>query len=354
MLADNSKIIREREAFQKERWKIKKEIENCDKCIEEYNTYIQNLEKTKDSLKPIEYLYQNKDELIQSIETIRFIDALQASLSKIKIAVNMPQKPGNDIYKRISILNTELTRIETEIKNRIHVKNDYSKFSDIFILVGNIKSDLDYAKKDLSEPFSGEGQLLQHSSELERISKVPSIEESLIQLKYQLEKEIQYIYNQFTTMGKFNHYITEFDIERYVLKIKEPGTIFTEPTIGSQSNYMFLHIAYFLGFHRFNLINNQNSLIPTFLFIDQPSKPYLFTGNSSINDTDENKLYEIFYIMNNFVKWAVENKKNTFQIFMLEHTDPAFWEGNDELDCFNTVATFFDNEGLIPNYIIEA
>ncbi|HBN04800.1 DUF3732 domain-containing protein [uncultured Proteiniphilum sp.] len=351
MLADNSKIIREREAFQKERWRIKKEIENYKKCIEEYDTYIQNLQKTKDSLKPIEYLYENKEELIQSIETVRFIDALQTSLSKIKTVVNMPPKPDNDVYIKIKNLNIELTKIETEIKNRSHVKNDYSKFSDIFILVGKIKSDLEYAKKDLAEPFSDEGQLLQYASELERISKIPSMEESLVKLKYQLEKEIQHIYNQFTTMGRFNNYVVEFDPERYILKIKEPGTIFTEATIGSQSNYMFLHIAYFLGFHRFNLINNTNSLIPSFLFIDQPSKPYLFTDNSSRDDTDKYKLYEVFYIMNNFVKWTVENEKKTFQIFMLEHTHPTFWEGNSELDYFNTVATFFDNEGLIPNYV---
>lgn len=42
MLADNSKIIRERETFEKERWRVKKEIDDCTKCIEEYNTYIQN------------------------------------------------------------------------------------------------------------------------------------------------------------------------------------------------------------------------------------------------------------------------------------------------------------------------
>lgn len=352
MLADNSKIIRERETFEKERWRVKKEIDDCTKCIEEYNTYIQNLKQSTDSLEPIEYLYENKEELIQSIETIRFIDALQQSLKKIKVAINIPQKPSNDVYNRINVLQKKIKEIETEIKSRSQVKNEYAKFSDIFKLVGKIETDLEYAKKELPEPFSSEGILQQYTSELERTSQIPSIEILLNNLKLDLEKDIQYIYDQFKTMGEYNNYIVDFDIERYVLKIKEPQTIFPKETIGSQSNYMFLHIAYFLGLQKFSLMRN-DSLIPTFIFIDQPSKPYLFTDNTSKDDSDRQKLYEVYYIMNNFVKWATEDRKKKFQIFMIEHTDPTFWEGNDELDCFHTVATFFNNDGLIPNYVIE-
>lgn len=353
LLADNSKIIREREELGKRRWRVIRQKNNYRKCIDEYNLYVENISKTKDSLKPIEYLYENKEELLQSVETIRFIDALTNSLDKIKQQINIPQKPGNDVYARIKELEMEIALIEQEINKRAHIKNEYFRFSDIFKLVGVIETELKFAQEKLLPPFDKEGKLQELRSEFDTRSKAPDLDTLITELKNTLEREIQSIYNQITTMDRYNNYTVLFDMERYVLKVKEPNTLFECQTIGSQSNYMFLHLSFFLGLHKFSSMDPQ-SLIPTFLFIDQPSKPYLNTDLSKIKDQgDAKKLYEAFYIMNEFVKFEVEQNKNTFQIFMIEHTEPSFWETSDKLDYFHTVDQFFGDKGLIPDYVIK-
>lgn len=59
----------------------------------------------------------------------------------------------------INVLQKKIKEIEAEIKSRSQVKNEYAKFSDVFKLAGKIEADLEYAKKELPEPFSSEGML---------------------------------------------------------------------------------------------------------------------------------------------------------------------------------------------------
>lgn len=76
-----------------------------------------------------------------------------------------------------------------------------------------------------------------------------------------------------------------------------------------------------LGLHDF-LLQQNNSFVPNFLFIDQPSIPYYADKtkhNENIQNDDEKKLRDAFCLMNRFMDTIVGLKKQNFQIIMIEH-----------------------------------
>ena len=129
-----------------------------------------------------------------------------------------------------------------------------------------------------------------------------------------------------------------------ILKLYPPSDQLQFPleNVGSASNYMFMHLCVYLGLHE-HVIKIQENHIPKFLFIDQPSTPY-YEGK---ND-DKVKLLDAFTLLNSFVDYILTQKKQHFQIFMVEHASKEYWEEND-LSYFHTVDEFIDGKGLIPS-----
>ena len=64
---------------------------------------------------------------------------------------------------------------------------------------------------------------------------------------------------------------------------------------------------------------------------------------------DESRLREAFRLINNFMGQNVGDNTN-FQIILIEHADPEYWE---DLNYFETryVFTVEKDYGLIPEYV---
>ena len=133
----------------------------------------------------------------------------------------------------------------------------------------------------------------------------------------------------------YNSSIPKYNIERQSLELFNPDNE-TRPikNIGSKSNYMFLHLCFFMGLHEQLL--NIGSEVPDFLFIDQPSIPYYENmkkegdGKNLMTDDAENR------------------KEKSFQIIMVEHAEPSYWEN---LNYFETRYEFRNGNALIPQSI---
>lgn len=145
-----------------------------------------------------------------------------------------------------------------------------------------------------------------------------------------------------------------YSIEEHALMLERAGIEYPIVNVGSKSNYMFLHLCYFFGLHEL-LVKNKNRHIPQFLFIDQPSIPYYADKNDGANiDTlndDESKLRAAFKLIDKFMKEIT--KENRFQIIMIEHAGPNYWEGDNKLETFETRYQFTQGNGLVPNNIIH-
>ena len=82
------------------------------------------------------------------------------------------------------------------------------------------------------------------------------------------------------------------------------------------------------------LLMEKSKYVPSFLIIDQPSRPYFNTEDYSYADSetavtqkdDWSKVKSIFSLWDTFYD-VILSKQNHFQIIMLEHVSEAAWTG---------------------------
>ena len=114
------------------------------------------------------------------------------------------------------------------------------------------------------------------------------------------------------------------------------------PDVESASNYLYLHISFFLAIHEIAK-TRQVPWIPSFLVLDQVSTPY-FSSDGKPND-DILSLDKVLTELNQFV--IDMDKRGGFQIILLEHIDKEHWT-TLELERFHLVdRELRDNYGLI-------
>jgi len=93
------------------------------------------------------------------------------------------------------------------------------------------------------------------------------------------------------------------------------------PDIGSASNYLYLHVAYFLALHEIAKLQRV-PWMPSFLVLDQPSTPYWTDGKPT---DDIVSLDVVLSELNGFVKEM--DAHGGFQIIVLEHIEETHWTG---------------------------
>nr|WP_284503047.1 DUF3732 domain-containing protein [Caballeronia sp. AZ10_KS36] len=102
------------------------------------------------------------------------------------------------------------------------------------------------------------------------------------------------------------------------------------PDIGSASNYLYLHVAYFLALHEIAKLRRV-PWVPSFLVLDQPSTPYWTDGKLT---DDIVSLDVVLRELDQFVKEMDEY--GGFQMIVLEHIEETHWVGLG-LDRFHLV-----------------
>lgn len=353
-IIDNYSIIPKNNSLQeglekltKQQTQIRAQINAINRYQREYNTYVKNLNKIADSVKPIEFL-KNKlsDQLLFSSTTQPFINSIEESLLEIKASLTATNRPPLNADNSIDELKAELKEVERKIAEIGKINKDYQTTASKLIAIGEIKNELfkltqrkeippiDIAK--LNELIDEKRQLEQKPKDVEKIKFV---------MKNVLDEEIQKIYDQINTMPSYQNHKTFFDSSDMILKLQPIGELFPIDNVGSKSNYMFMHVCFYLGLHSHMLRVGQNH-VPQFLFIDQPSIPYYSGNDGSIGNNDKEKLMNVFSLINGFI--AEKIKQNlSFQILMVEHAPKSYWEDNG-LNMFYTVDEFINGKGLIP------
>lgn len=345
-VAENSKLFAEINVLYKSQNELQAQVNAITQYQKEYDLYKKNLNKSADSLQPIEFLSQKlSDQLVDSYETKLFVESLESSLKNIKASLSKkitePLKVTGDVK--------ELQLRTQEIKKRIgqleEIKNNHKTEEQKLINSGKIEFEFEQIlKKAVIKPVDTI-KLNRLNEEKERLLKVPQ-ETSQIKfsMKTLLNQSIQRNFNQLSSLAKYNNSRVEFNSEKMILQLIPNEELFPLDNVGSASNYMFMHLCLYLGLHE-HLLNIEQDHIPEFLFIDQPSTPY-YEGK---ND-DKAKLLDAFKLLNSFVSHINVEKKKHFQIIMVEHASKEYWIENN-LSYFHTVDEFIDGKGLIPNEI---
>ena len=160
----------------------------------------------------------------------------------------------------------------------------------------------------------------------------------------------QSYFNQCNSIDQYDGAKTKLDKDLITLKLRGKGEGYEYSVVGSQSNYMFMHLFFFLGLHQYIIDNISDSKVFQYMFIDQPSIPY-YVGTNDLKSTDRGKLEDAFNLINIFMKHIIEDLKGHFQIILIEHAPQDYWK--DKLDYFTTCEIFQDGKALIPQDIIN-
>lgn len=350
--ANNSTLFEEIDRLNKRRLEINMQLSAFDRYKKEYESYKRNLEKSADSLKPIEYLNKNlSDQLIESYETKTFIDSLECSLKSIQKELSKQQLKPLRTTIDMESLQKELSDIESRINKLNSIQQVYRTEGEKYIIIGEVKNAYEsLLKKEDLKPIDGAllNQLNDEKANLEHNLK--NIDEVKYRMKNLLNKCIQRNYNRLESLPAYKNSHTQFNDIDMILQLVPEGQLFPLENVGSKSNYMFMHLCFYLGLHE-HMINVGQVHVPQFLFIDQPSIPY-YTGSSNekTGNDDKKKLLDAFSLIDSFISYIITEKKTTFQIFMVEHAPKEYWNENNLLN-FHTVDEFINGDGLIPSDI---
>lgn len=347
--ARNATLFTEIDALNANKKQLQSQINSITQYQREYEFYKKNLNKSADSLQPIEYL-SNKlsDQLLDSYETRVFVNYLESSLKDIKNNLSTKREEPLKVNGDIVALKNEIEVIEKRLKEINAIKENYLKEGEKFIELGKIEYALEQTINNRTiRPID----TVQLNDLNEQQANLLKNNQDTTQVKFTmntlLNESIQRNFDQVSSMDNYNKSKVSFNGERMILQLTPAWQLFALDNVGSASNYMFMHLSLYLGLHEHILKLEQENILP-FLFIDQPSTPY-FEGT---ND-DKVKLTDAFNLLNTFMEYITVDKKQDFQIFMVEHAPKEYWENNKFIH-FHTVDEFINGNGLIPKEIYNS
>ncbi len=350
--SDNTKLVQDLDELKRKKNKLNLQIAKYNGLRREYKRYLETEKSQCDSLKPLDYLSKHLNEVLDYDDTKLLVDSLRNSLNKIRQAGKQKVELPDNFEQQYNDLVATRNKIDTKI-----VQMDYltKKAEGVKWMHEVVKLRVEF--ENLKEPkFKGlaESDFINLQSMVENLkNKLSRFVSNKSEIQDNLDKAINKYYDsQRGISASYNSCKPHFDIDERMLMLKGVDSDFYKRNVGSKSNYMFMHLCFFLGLHDF-LLQQKYSLIPNFLFIDQPSIPYYADKNKeSLNaqNDDEKKLKEAFYLLNLFMEKIVGHEKQNFQIILIEHADSDYWTS---FPYFKTKYQFTKDKdsGLIPNYL---
>lgn len=191
----------------------------------------------------------------------------------------LPQK--REYEKAISLINSELRKINSEINRIIETNNRLEKNKSLdeqsLKLKLRIENELEWTKNMFIQ-FD--------SKKIEETKKQINQLEYILQTKYNVQQKLDnaeiFINKAMNDMGKnldfessYQPINLHFDIHTFELyHLKNNGTKVYLRNMGSGANWLYSHVCLFFGILEFFVSLGEKSTIPTILFFDQPSQVY--------------------------------------------------------------------------------
>ena len=314
----------------------------------EYSTYLKNLKSDHENIKPVKILKSKFSDVLQTSITSKFIELLEIQLTDIKNALKDIKPIGGNVERELKSINSGISVIDAKLNSISDKKEkDLVVGKEKYMFIGELKTKLQMyqnAEIDLDPTL-----IQTYQEELNTIKKeIKGYEESRDIVLGLFHEELENFKKNCDALGNYQDYKTIFSSKEKVLKMRKPNSLKPESTIGSKSNYMFLHLILFLGLHS-HAIKRKIKFIPSFLILDQISLPYYNDskniGLENIKSDDEIKLLKAFKLLDYFYSNLTENKLDPeFQIILLEHAGEKYWEN---LKNFNLVEEFRGGNALV-------
>ncbi|MCQ2271446.1 MAG: DUF3732 domain-containing protein [Bacteroidales bacterium] len=272
--------------------------------------YAQNYAKTIDKYHPI-------SEAAKSVSECPFCHQInpepESEATKLKDAINwlngelkkspqridsfLPKKRElekelDDFDKQIKNINREIRKIE-DINNKL--KNNRSLEEQTLKLKLQIENELESVRDRLIQI---------NSNDIESLKKEIERQEKLLKTKYNLDQKLKeaesFINNSMNEIGRnldFEKSYTpinlHFDIQTFELyHLRDKSKVYLR-AMGSGANWLYSHICLFLALHKFFASLGDKALVPSVLFLDQPSQVYFPVTIDNKDTFDANELKQM-------------------------------------------------------------
>lgn len=351
-LTTNYSAEQEYEKTQSARDEIAIKLAKLERFKHRYSEYKAHLKSTQDSLSPINYIQQQFSERTVG-EYRQFLDCLSQELLKIKADLYRRHPFELDVERQIKALRTKLTELDNELSKKPSVEFTLIPAAQKLISLGEIRSDFNHitpCKTDIGTISQKIEKLQKDLAELQ--SQQTTIDANRLLVVNTLNEYVQqYIRASKDALDEYGEYNAWFDYTHSTLSLKKNHSA-TIAQISSSSDHLFMHLCLFAGMHHM-LLDGKPKYVPTYLIIDQPSRPYFNTEAYDYADSetaiakkdDWSKVQSIFQLWDFFFELILKEGKH-FQIIMLEHVSQSAWK---ECKHVNLVAVFDGiRNALIP------
>lgn len=309
--------INEKTKIEKELFLLKKELFDINEYIETNTDYKKFLKDNQDSLLIAKYLDDNYSNILYTQNIFSIVKSLLNQSLEIKKAIAEKGKTSlisktNDKRKELEI------KISSLSKKLATVSDEKVTPIELYRFIGELSSEIKritvLPKYDYVETIE---KITIKIDELEsKITDNNAFKEYTLNL---LNEKIKKIFTRMPLKG-FEDATPIFNKAKKTLDLINKNQVEKMIDIGSASNYMYVHIAYFLALHE--LVRDRNvQWVPRFLVIDQPSTPYFSTAGKKTDDFES--LDAALNELNSFVdKMRIYGG---FQIILIEHIEESYW-----------------------------
>ena len=353
MFTTNFSLEQEHERLQAERDDIALQLIKLRRFKRSYNEYRENLRAEADSLRPITYI-QKQFTNRTSGEYRQFLNNFSNQLTKIKSAIIETRPFEQDINRKIRELSDQLKQLDLKLSRTAMVNYCTIPTANKLVALGEIRAEFNHLEPYDESPVAIEKSISEKEHQLEKLEEsFASIEETRSLAIDTLNEYIQtYITISKDALDEYGEYCAWFDYKKAALTLRKSKTA-TIANISSSSDHLYMHLCLFAGLHHM-LLSQDTPYIPSFLIIDQPSRPYFNTAddynyveseNAISNKDDWSKVRDIFKLWDSFFSIILKQDKH-FQVIMLEHVSENAWS-----DCKNiNLVDVFDgiHNALIP------
>lgn len=340
------------EKLQAKRDDVALQLTKLKRFKQSYSEYRNRMKSEQDALSPIVYI-QSKFSDRTDGEYRQFLDSLSAEYDHIRSAITEKRPFELDIDRQIKQLKADLKDLDASLALMPKVDYKVIPTAQKLVTLGELKADYHHITPCLEDTESISKSIDQKRAKLAELEETQStINESRSLVINTLNEFIQ-LYIQFSkdALDEYGDYNAWFEYKKSALSLKKNHSS-TVANISSSSDHLFMHLCLFAGMHHM-LLMDDSKYIPTYLIIDQPSRPYFNSEEYNYKDSeasvskkdDWSKVKAIFSLWDNFFDVILKQKKH-FQIIMLEHVAESAWA-----DCKNiNLVEIFDgvHNALVP------
>lgn len=329
-------------------FEINRRMRRLREFSDEHKQYKVALKVTQDSLKPLHTLLQQSSELLKTEVFHDLIDSLNVDLRALKAATATRQPVDTQVTAMMDDLLEQKAEQQRIIDSLPKEQKSFEDTIQLVKFVTRIETKLEtYSRVESDSPEDYDAQINKLNAELAamEVIDVASVRDGTVgQIN---DVSLALLSEAAAAMDNYASFLTSFNYEAKKLQLRRPKSSFIE-NVGSSSNHMFLHLFMFLALHEV-AISKGGEFVPSFLFIDQPSRPYY--GEEKIMDevhlknSDQAKVSQAFELLGNFVTRMQKQHSTEFQMIVLEHVPVELFQ---KVANVTVLPEFRGKNALIP------